>query len=257
MGQLATIKKYLWLFSLSGLISLSFGYKATAEEIPLEVNQAIEGMETAANQQDVEQLLKFYSREFSNSDGLRYETVGKALERLWQNYPDLDYEIILESWSKEGNEILAETTTNISGIATVEGETQELKSTIRSRQYFQGNQLVRQEIISESTDITAGNPPEVEVIVPSQAKTHEQFSFDVIVQEPLEDGILLGAAIEEQTRSDRYLQPSTFELAPLASGGIFKQVTAPGLPGAYWLSGIIIQGDGKITVTRRVTVEEK
>ena len=216
MGQLATIKKYLWLFSLSGLISLSFGYKATAEEIPLEVNQAIEGMETAANQQDVEQLLKFYSREFSNSDGLRYETVGKALERLWQNYPDLDYEIILESWSKEGNEILAETTTNISGIATVEGETQELKSTIRSRQYFQGNQLVRQEIISESTDITAGNAPEVEVIVPSQAKTHEQFSFDVIVQEPLENGILLGAALEEQTRSDRYLQPSTFELAPLA-----------------------------------------
>lgn len=251
------IKKYLWLISLASLLSLSVSYPSKAEEIPLEVNQAIEGIETAANQQNLTQLLQFYSPEFSNTDGLRTETLATALERLWSNYPDLKYEIIVESWSQEGDEIVAETTTNISGRGTTQGQTQEIKSTIRSRQYFQGNQLVRQEIISETTDVISNNPPEVNVIVSSQVQTHEQFNFDLIVQDPLENGILLGAAIEEATRSDGYLQPSNFELAPLPSGGIFKLVTAPALPGAYWLSGIIIDGNGRHIVTRRVTVEAR
>ncbi|TVQ46294.1 MAG: nuclear transport factor 2 family protein [Gloeocapsa sp. DLM2.Bin57] len=257
MGKLVTIKKYLWLISLSGLLSLSTADPSQAEEIPEQVNQAIEGIERAANQQNLRQLLQFYSQEFSNTDGLRYETLATALERLWGNYPNLKYEIILESWSKEGEEIVAETTTNISGVGVNQGQTQEIKSIIRSRQYFQGNQLIRQEIISEETDVTSGNPAEISVIVNSQVQAHEQFNFDLIVQEPLENGMLLGSAIEEETRSDRYLQPSNFEIAPLPSGGIFKLVTAPALPGAYWLSGIIIDGNGSHIVTRRVTVEAR
>ncbi len=251
------IKKSFWLISLASCLSLSISYPSQAEEIPREINQAITGIETAANQQNLTELLQFYSPEFSNNDGLRNETLATALEKLWSNYPNLKYEIILESWSREGEEIVVETTTNISGMGTNQGQTQELKSTIRSRQYFQGKQVVRQEIISEATDVISNAPPEVNVIVKSQVQTHERFNFDLIVQDPLENGILLGAAIEEATRSNGYLQPSNFELAPLPSGGIFKLVTAPALPGAYWLSGIIIDGNGKHIVTRRVTVEAR
>jgi len=250
-------KQCLWLISLSSMVSLFPGYLAQAQEAPPELTTAIESMETAANQRNLEELMQFYSQEFTNSDGLRYDSIATSLEKLWQNFPRLNYEITLDSWSKEGEELVAETTTTITGMRVVNGESQQLNSTIRSRQYFQGEKLVKQEIISEATDVTSGNPPEIEVVVPTKVKTHEQFNFDIIVQEPLEDGILLGAALEEQTGSDRYLQPSTFELDPLPSGGIFKIVTAPALPGTYWLSGIIVRGDGMVTVTRRVNIEAK
>jgi hypothetical protein len=128
-------------------------------------------------------------------------------------------------------------------------------STIRSRQYFQDNKLIRQEIISEETKLSSGNSPHIQVNVPEVAKVREQFNFDVIVEDPLDNDLLLGSAIEEQTASNRYLNPTDFELEPLPSGGVFKRVTAPGLPGSYWLSAIIIKGDGMIIVTRRVTIE--
>ncbi|ELR97134.1 nuclear transport factor 2 family protein [Gloeocapsa sp. PCC 73106] len=255
MVQLETFKKYLILLCLSSAVSIFSAHLVQAQAEPPELRETLESMEMAANEQDLDKIMEFYSPEFANSDGLRYESIATALEQLWQNYPRLNYEIQLDSWSQEGDTVVAETTTKIQGTRLAEGEIQKLNSTIRSRQYFQGQQLISQEIISEETDITSGNPPEIEVSVPSQAKTREQFNFDVIVQNPLENGILLGGAIEEQTRSDRYLKPSNFELTPLASGGVFKIVTAPGLPGSYWLSAIIIQGDGKVTVTRRVTVE--
>lgn len=275
MGQFATIKKYIILFCLSCAISSQFKppviaqIEATPEATPEATQEStpeatlkatleatLEAMEAAANQQNLEKLMQFYSEEFSNNDGLRYESVAEAISSLWSQYPQANYEITLDSWEKQGEQLVANTTTKIEGSNSANGRTETINSTIRSRQYFEAGKLVRQEIISEATDITSGNPPEVKVKVPEKVQTRDQFNFDVIVEEPLKSGILLGGAIEEQTGSDRYLEPSKFELEALPSGGVFKLVTAPGLPGSYWLSAIIIEGDGMITVTRRVTVED-
>lgn len=255
MGQLATLKKYLLLLCLSGAVSIASGHLVQAQTEPPELRTTIEGIEKAANERDLDTLMEFYSSEFTNSDGLRYDSLATSLEQLWQNYPRLNYEIELDAWSTEGDELVAETTTTITGTRLVDGEVERINSRIGSRQYFQEGKLIRQEIISEETEVTSGDPPEIIVNVPNNAQIREQFNFDVIVEEPLENGILLGGAIEEATGSDRYLKPSNFELTPLPSGGVFKVVTAPGLPGSYWLSAIIIQGDGKVTVTRRVTIE--
>ena len=80
--------------------------------------------------------------------------------------------------------------------------------------------------------------------------------FDVIVLQPLGSEVLLGAAIEERTGSDRYLNPSNIKLEGLSAGGIFKLVQAPLLPDNLWYSAIVVRQDGMVLLTQRVRVQD-
>jgi hypothetical protein len=127
---------------------------------------------------------------------------------------------------------------------------------MKSRQYFENNQIIRQEILGEKTKLTSGdNPPTVTVRLPEKVRRGQRFSFDVIVEEPLGSNILLGSAIEERTNGSLYLNPSSFDLQILSAGGIFKWVKAPLVEDQRWLSAILVRGDGITLVTQRVIIE--
>ena len=214
-------------------------------------------MESAANEQDLDEVMEYYADEFTNEDGLTTDSIEVALEKLWSSYPQLTYETKIISWEEQGDELVAETETKITGSRDNQGRTIRLESNIKSRQYFQDKKLVRQEVLAEQTKLFTGErPPRVRVNVPETVQVGEQYHFDTIVTEPLEGDVLLGAALEERTGSDRYLNPSTLELEPLSSGGIYKVVTAPLLSDNHWLSSIIVRGDGITMVTQRVRIEE-
>ncbi len=244
------------LLSLSILASLNRAAKAqTPENAPQELIETIAEIEEAANKKDLEDLLDYYSKNFTNTDGLTHTSLSEALKQIWQNYPQLRYSTRIESWEQVGEELIANTVTSIRGTQRNKGRIVSLNSTLRSRQHFQDKKLVRQEILSEQTQITSGmKPPKVNVIAPEQVSVGQKYNFDVIVTEPLENSVLLGAAIEERTGSDRYLTPSTLELEPLPAGGIYKIVTAPRLADSHWLSAIVVRGDGITMVTKRVNI---
>ena len=188
---------------------------------------------------------------------MSYDSVVEALSQTWERYPQLTYTTELKSWERVGQELVAETITQIEGTETEVDQPRQIKSTIRSRQYFQDQKLVRQEILAEQTQITSGsNPPQVIVNLPEKVRVGDQFDFDIIVQEPLNRDILLGTAIEEKASSDRYSDPTTLELDLLPGGGIFKVVKAPLSPDNLWLSAILVRGDGSILITQRVRVED-
>jgi len=257
MVLLTRLKRFLWGLTLGcSLVTGALVQAAPPETAPEELTTTLRGIETAANQENLSEIMAFFRPDFENSDGLRYETLSQGLERLFADYQRLNYTITLESWEQQGEQIVAETITTIEGSRRDQNRFFQTTSTIRSRQYFQGSQIVKQEILSETTQITSGvNPPKVQVIAPETAMVRERFSFDVIVEDPVGNDLLLGAAIEEQTRSDRYLLPSTFELDVLEAGGIFKWVSAPGLPGNHWLSAIVVRSDGMVIITKRVRIE--
>lgn len=268
MRNLATLRKRFFHkplgWSLSVLVSfgLTLGLESalraeSPRTAPKELKEAIGEIEAAANRRDLEGIMKFYSPEFTNSDGLRNFSVSQALTQMWERYTELNYTTEIQSWERVGDELMAETVTNIQGTESSQGREMQLNSTIRSRQYFKDQKLVRQEILAERTEVTSGsNPPEVDVVLPEKVGVGEKFEFDVIVKEPLGNDGLLGAVIEEQTGSDRYLNPSTLELEILPAGGIFKQVKAPLLPDNRWLSAIVVRGDGIILITQRVRIED-
>lgn len=268
MSHLATFKKSLlnsplgWSLSLMlGLgLTISLGHIVRAESpatAPQELKQVLSQLEAAANSQDIEKLMQFYSPNFTNSDGLKYNYLAEALKKTWERYPQLTYKTELKSWEKVGNELVAETITYIQGNNNTGDKSRKLNSTIRSRQYFQGQKLVRQEILAEKTQLMSGNtPPEVTVNIPEKVRVGQQFDFDVIVKEPLNKDILLGTAIEEEVKGETYLNPTTLELDMLPGGGIFKIAKAPLLPENIWLSAVLVRGDGMTLVTQRVRVEK-
>lgn len=265
MRHFATLKhsrpvRWSFAFLLSYGLSLSSGVAIRvqgAETVPVEVKTLVEQIDRAANQRDLPALMKFYNPQFTSTDGLNYESQQQALSQLWQRYPDLQYRTKIESWKQEGDKLSVDTVTEITGTGKVQSMTMKLQSTVKSRQQFQGKQLLQQEIISEQTQVSSGsNPPTVEVRLPEKVRTGQEFDFDVIVKEPLGNDFLLGTAIREKVESDRYLNPSNLELEILEAGGLFKRVKAPDNPEACWLSAIIVRGDGAILITRRLIVEE-
>jgi len=229
-----------------------------AASAPEKLTSAIAAIEEAANSQNLEEMIEHYSKNFTNTDGLTTDSLTQALEKTWESYPNLKYTTTIDSWSEEGNQLVAITTTTIIGIKQESARALRLNSTIKSRQYFQNEKLVRQEILAEQSQIKSGeNPPKVAIVAPKTVQAGDKYSFDLIVDEPLEDKVLLGAVQEDKTTSNLYLNPATLELEPLPAGGIYKTVTAPLLPDSSWLSAVLVRGDGITMITHRVNVEEK
>ena len=243
------------LFSL-GLIGGAVNAESP-DTAPKELTETISQLEKAANDQDLEQVMEYYSSNFTNNDGLTRSSVSSALTQMWKAYPRIRYTTELDSWEQDGEQLIAETTTNVRGIKNEQERVIRFNSVLRSRQYFQKGKLVRQDILSEQTKLTSGdNPPKVQVSVPETVKLGEKYNFDVIVTDPLDDRVLLGAVKEERVGSDLYLNPTALELEQLPAGGIYTKVTAPLLADRNWLSAILVRGDGIVMVTHRVTVQD-
>ena len=246
------------LFLLSVGLTAGSSLKAQAEtpqSAQPQLKDTLTQIDTAANSRNVQSVMQFYSPNFRNSDGLTRASMEQALTQLWKRYPQLNYRTELQNWKNEGNAIVAETVTKITGNQGTSDMRIKLESTLRSRQRFEGQKIVQQDILAERTQLTSGaNPPSVQINLPDQVRTGQQFNFDVIVKEPVGDSVLLGTAIEEPIKPERYIKPANLKLDVLPAGGIFKVGKAPLKEDNRWLSAVLIREGGMIMITQRVQV---
>jgi hypothetical protein len=225
---------------------------------PSTLTNLLTQIDSAANQGNVNGVMQFYSPTFTHGDGLNRKDMEQSLTGLWKRYPKLRYTTKLESWKSEGNTIIAETVTNISGLPAPGNNNLTLQSTIKSRQKVTGSKIVHQDILSERTQLTAGNkPPQVDIQLPQQVKVGEKYSFDAIVKEPLGEDFLLGTAMEEPIQANKLLNPTIANLEFLNSGGLFKTGRAPSTPGSQWVSAVIRRGEDMTIITQRLQVVKK
>ncbi|MBD2016669.1 nuclear transport factor 2 family protein [Microcoleus sp. FACHB-53] len=225
------------------------------ETAPPQLKDMLTQIDAAANRRDVPGVMQFYGGNFKHSDGLTRGSMEKAISQLWQRYSQLNYRTELKDWKSEGNGVVAETVTYITGTKPSNGTTLKLESTMRSRQRIENQKIVQQEILAERTQQMSGtNPPHIEVQLPEQVRPGQSFSFDVIVKEPLGDSLLLGGALEDTIKPDLYAKPSEFKLDLLPAGGIFKMGKAPTKPQDHWLSAVLVRKDGMTMVTQRLQV---
>lgn len=228
---------------------------ASPETAPPELTNLLAEIEAASNQRDVQAVLAFYDENFTHSDGLSHSDLERALTQLWFEYPDLTYDTELQSWSQDGNGWIAQTVTRIRGQREVEGRQVRLEATIESQQRYENGQIVQQNIVSEESQLQAGNnPPSVNVRLPEQVGIGQEFNFDVIVQEPLGDRLLLGSAIEKPVDASGYFEQPDLTLEVLPAGGIFKLGEAPATPDSHWVSAILIREDGITSVSQRLQI---
>jgi hypothetical protein len=245
----------LSLLTLGVTSSLAHAQAPTANNAPAELKNLLMQIDKAASQSNVKGVMQFYGPTFASGDGLNRQTLEKSLVTLWKRYPQLRYSTQLQSWKSEGNAIIAETVTNITGLPSAMSNNVALNATIKSRQRITGAKIVRQDILSERTQLTSGTkPPQIEINLPQQVKVGQQYSFDAIVKEPLGEDFLLGTALEEPVQASKYLSPTSVDLQLLTSGGLFKTGRAPSTPGSQWISAVILRGDGMTMVTQRLQV---
>jgi hypothetical protein len=222
---------------------------------PTQLTSLLNQLDAAANSQNTRTVIEFYSPAFTNSDGLNRQTLQESLASLWKRYAKLNYRTEIKSWKQEGNGILADTITYITGTQKDGDREFKLNSVLESRQKIENQKIVRQEILNERSQITSGEkPPTVKISLPEQVRGGQEFSFDAVVQEPLGDDLLLGAALEETVKPEGYLNVTTVNLEPLNSGGIFKVGRAPLNSENHWLSAVIVRHDGITMVTQRLKV---
>ncbi|MBW4458086.1 MAG: nuclear transport factor 2 family protein [Nostoc indistinguendum CM1-VF10] len=261
----------IWLVSFLLTIGLTNGWQrtqaatpqqlaqaGTAQNAPADLRNLLTQVDTAASRGDVKGVLQFYSPNFTHGDGLNLQTLEKSLISLWQRYPKLQYSTKLLSSKPEGNGIIAETETKITGLPSGNSNNSALNATIKSRQRITGGKIVRQDILSERTLLTSGTkPPQIDFKLPEQVQVGQKYNFDAIVQEPLGDDFLLGTALEEAIKPDNFLNPTSVDLQLLTSGGLFKTAQAPSTPGSRWVSAVILRGNGMTMVTQRLQVVKK
>lgn len=249
------------LFALGIALSLVGGLQTqrvnadSPETAPAALKTFLTQIDTAANTRNLREVLGFYSANFTHSDGLTPKGLEQSLSQLWQRYPNLKYQTELVSWKAEGNGIVAETVTRLTGTQKVGDRTFTLNSELRAQQRLEGQKIVQQTILGERSKITSGEkPPTILLTLPDQVKAGQEFAFDAIVQEPLGEDLLLGAALEEPIKPSGYLNPTTVSLEPLSAGGIFKLGRAPTQPDNRWISAVIVRHNGMTMVTQRLQV---
>ncbi|MDA0268383.1 MAG: nuclear transport factor 2 family protein [Cyanobacteria bacterium] len=228
-----------------------------AQTAPATLTSLLDDLEQAANDQNLAAVLALYSPNFSHADGFDLGSYGSALAELWGAYPQLTYDVELLSWEAQGDALVTETATQISGTRADSGREFTLVSEIQSRQRVENGQIVYQEILTEQTRLVTGaNPPTVILHIPEQVAAGDRFSFDAIVQEPLGNQRLLGQALDEGVTATDFTVPRPLDLEPLAAGGLFKIGNAPAMADQRWISSVLIRSDGWVIDTRRLNVTD-
>ncbi len=229
--------------------------RAQTQNAPPQLRTLLTQIDAAANRRNIKGVMNFYSPRFVHGDGLTRSSMEQAVTSLWKNYPTLRYSTKLESWKTQGNTIIADTVTNIVGLPSVNNNKLAMNATIKSRQRIVDGKIIRQDILSERTQLTSGvNPPKVDINLPEKLKAGQRYYFDAIVNEPLGDSFLLGAALDEAVQPGKYLNPTPVNLELLSAGGIFKVGRAPTAPGNQWISAVLVRGNGMTMITQRVPV---
>lgn len=231
------------------------------QPVPPEVTQVITEIDRAASSQNLDRVMRHYAESFSTSDGKTKTLLKQSLQKLWSQYSDLTYNTEILNWQKVGNQYLIEAVTKIEGKQKLaKFKPFKLSAQLTSKQTYQPQagrlQILRQEILRETSLLTAGDqPPKVELRLPNVIGLGRQYTVDAIADTP-EYNIMVGAIFAEPVTKDSFLMNKTVDLEPLRSGGIFKIGQAPYKEGDYWISAVIVREGGITIAGQRLQVSK-
>jgi hypothetical protein len=217
------------------------------------------------SQRKLAPALELYAPNFSHGDGLTRKTLGGAIEQFWQLYPNATYETTLLSWTATPQGWVVESSTRITGRRTDSKRAIALDGMQRVQTTIENGKLIRQEVLGEINRVTSGEaPPTLEMRLAPEVQTNQDFSLDVIVQEPLQTDLILGAIRDEPVQAGKIAEVSNLDIKPLIDsksgtgpGGIFKIGRAPAKPENRWISAIVLRKTGMTFLTQRLRIVDR
>lgn len=241
---------------LQGLLgSISPAQALPPSTAPAGLSDRLTALDQAAAGENLPGVLQYYSPDFLHNDGLTRSDFEQALTAFWQRFDNLTYTTQLLSWDQVNGQIITETRTEIQGTERTNDRTFRLVSQLQQRQFWQNDQIVRTEVLEEQSQLQSGEaPPTLTVSLPATVQVNQTFNFDVIVEEPLDDDLLLGAVLDEPVTKAGFMDPTVMMVEPILAGGLFKVGRAPGVQDNRWISAMIVRKGGMTFVTQRLRV---
>ena len=121
-----------------------------------------------------------------------------------------------------------------------------------------GEVITNHEILSEYS-ILKSSDSNIDVImnIPDSVLTGSRYDVDIIIDKPLGDSIIAGGLIDLKTEEiyGKGVDLPYIDIAPIGSGGLFKNVQAPMQPGIQNWAALIAHPDGIISITKSVNVK--
>jgi hypothetical protein len=233
--------------------SLAPSYAATSPP-PANITALINKIDQAANGRQLPALVENFSASYT-VDGMSRSQWQQQIKSLWQRYSSLRYRTTIQDWKQDANGISIDISTQIDGTGTELDKQSKLVAKIQARQYIVNGKVAQQKILNEQVRSSTGvKPPTVDMVIPDKLRPNEEYNVDVIVQEPLNDDVMMGALSEQAVNTSSYGKFTPYKLELLSTGGLFKSAKAPSKVGDYWLSAVFIRPDGVTTITRRIHV---
>jgi len=231
-----------------------------AADLPAELETTITQMTALSNQGDLDGYMRFFDPGFRHEDGLTRAQMRQALEKLWANHEQLTYTTTIQSWEHSGSRATVTLSTRVTGqersprgVWRLNGET-----VVENRYLLNAEgmwHLLGQRTLRESITLRSGQrPPTVTVNLPTEVPAGENFTIEAIVAEPLQDRLLAGSLVSQQVMPSLYGRTTSFRLAPLQAGGIFRTATAPETPGSQWISVMFVNSNGVTIASQRLQI---
>ncbi|WP_257473275.1 hypothetical protein [Prochlorococcus marinus] len=117
------------------------------------------------------------------------------------------------------------------------------------------NKIKSYKVINEESILnTEGSPLIVKIIAPNEVQTGERYEVNLIVEKPLDNSLIASGMVVLKNREDLKISKEKFGIKPNLSGGLFKYVQAPLIPGFQTISAIITHPKGIYSLTKTIKV---
>ena len=224
------------------LIYLIIPYSAITQTLKVDF---VRNLENSLNSRDFE----FIKKNFSNHEN---QNITKQFSKIINDFPNSKWKIETLKSNIPNKDILR---IKVSGQKMLNGEENILKSNF-DYLFSTKNGKIDEGIIRSLFTTIRNDENKIDIVfqIPNKVLTGSKYDIDIILNEPLEDVIIVGAIKSHQINS---LFEQELLLEPLASGGIFKMTRAPSEPGIQIWSGIIFHPKGMITFTKSIDIVDK
>ena len=229
--------------SVSLLIIFSNQYPLHANELTAKFQ--VRSLEKSLNTTKIQTLIDFFPKKDRMELANRYEI-------FLNSFPNASWNIKEAQLLEDGRYLLE---VLIIGDKIVKGEKYSMAANQILIVKVIGSKIIETELFSEETIIQSSKSPlSVNVNVPRSVLTGTTYDFDVILNKPLGNTMLIGGLIPITKKQIKNQLSPSIELEPLGGGGLFKSVQAPLQPGEQNWAAILAHPDGLISITKLVKI---
>ncbi|SAY38543.1 hypothetical protein [Candidatus Synechococcus spongiarum] len=176
------------------------------------------------------------------------------LERLTESFGPLTWQVSQGRPLPDGR---ARLELSVTGMGEVAGVVYQLEATQTLAVSSHQGQILSQEVLQEESWVYSGDQRlPVTLQIPDAVLTGQRYDVDVVLDDPLDSGLLAGGILEVSRDEVEIMGAPTIQLGTLNAGGLFKRVQAPYTAGGQTWTVMLVHPDGTVMTSKRVQVRD-